>query len=366
MNVAIIYDAVTEFGGAERMLQSLLRLFPAAHVFTAFADRRIIPAAVPSLSRENLHTLPHWVRSLSTHTSLFQALAPYLWRQFNLDAYDLIISKPSHLMCNLIRTKAVHIQYIHTPPKNIFGLVPITPLQRLLTYQRYVAPLYKRAIRKTPYLLTNSYHMQRTIRRLLGVSPKVLYPPVTIPGILPTRGKGQYYVCVSRLDSQKHIEIAIRACNRLTLPLRIVGVTNEPRYEQFLRRIAGPTIRFLGFRSDQEIQKLYAHAIAFLFTSKEEDFGITPLEAIAHGVPVIAYYGGGVKETVKEGVTGRFFHTHSPTSLMRVLRRFDASVFRPNVLYGNARQFEERAFHAKLGSYINAVFGQSVVTLPRR
>lgn len=365
MKVAIIYDAITEFGGAERVLLSLLHIYPQADIYTAVADKKIIKTFFPLLHPKKLHTLPQWAEGLALHTSLAQLLAPIIWKYFNLDAYDVVLSKPAHLMSNLITTRGIHIQYIHTPPRNIFGIVPPTPLQRATHYDRFIIPRYRHAIASTPFLLTNSRHMQRRIATLLGVNVEVIYPPVRTPTRMQKRAEGRYYLSVGRLEKEKHIELAIIACNTLKLPLMIVGKTNEPRYEQYLRSIAGPTITFLGFRSDSEIRALYKHAIAFLFTARDEDFGIAPVEAIANGVPVIAYYGGGTKETVKEGVTGRFFYVHTAAALTNTLRAFNPSEFRQATLYTHAKAFSEVIFKKQITAYINASLKKAGVTVKR-
>lgn len=355
MKLAIVHDSITEFGGAERMLQALLRIFPHAHVYTAFADPKTLRTYFPLLPRVNLHTSGLPAPFFSRHTSLFQSIAPRVWRRFDFAPYDLVFSHGSHLMSNLVHVeRALHIQYIHSPPKNIFGLDAPTRWQKLTHYDRLVAPLYKSALRSTPYILTDSHHMRRILRRLFGVSAHVIYPPVIIPPRPTKQSKKHSYLCVSRIDRGKHLELAVAACTALALPLRIVGKTNEPRYEHYLRSIAGPTIQFLGERTDDDIADLYKEAIAFLFPSKNEDFGITPLEAMAHGVPVIAYSGGGAKETVRQGQTGQFFYTHSSRALARVLTSFDPTRYTPQILRAWAQRFSVGVFTKRLVSYLTA------------
>lgn len=194
--------------------------------------------------------------------------------------------------------------------------------------------------------------MQDKIRKLFGITPEVLPPPVTLPKKPLKRSKGAYYLCVSRIDRDKHLELAIEACNTLKAPLLISGKTNEPRYEAYLRTIAGPTIQFLGFCSDKKVRDLYTRAIAFLFPSKEEDFGLAPLEALAHGVPVVAYYGGGPKETLVEGTTGTFFTTHTSQDMTNAIRRLSRKRFDPKALYRHAARYSKEAFSNKLVRYI--------------
>jgi len=353
MNIAIINDTLDEFGGAERVALTMLDMFPEADCITSFSKKRIVENFFAKRAR--VIKTPWQILSLiSTHRSLMQMIAPILWKHVDMSRYDLVLSSACNQMCNMISVPSgIHIQYIHTIPKSLFGLLPKTPLMRLTGYDKYIVPKYREAMTNTPFILTSSRHMQQTIRRLFGVDAHVLPPPVHIPAYSPKRGKPAFYLCVSRLDRDKHLELAVQACTKLHLPLRVVGVTNEPRYERYLHTIAGPTVQFLGFQSDSEIKKLYQNTIAFLFTSKKEDFGIAPLEALAHGVPVIAYYGGGPKETLKEGVTGTFFRSHSTASLIRAIQRFRATDYKPKALYTHARMYGEAVFRRRLLSYIH-------------
>lgn len=354
MNVAIVHDILDEFGGAERVLLSLLELFPDATVFTSFYTDDT-PLLIRTLSHIPVHTLPASLLPLSDHTSLFQAAAPVLWRTLPLRGYDLVISAPSHLMCNLIHTTATHIQYIHRPPKNVFGLSEKTPLQRVISYDAFLTRAYQRAIQSTPHLVTNSRHMQNIFFSHFHRRPDVIYPPVDMPDTAPKHHKGDYYLTIGRIDSQKHLELSVAACTKLHLPYRIVGKTNEPRYEAHLKRIAGPTVSFSGFVSDKETAMLYKHAKAFLFPSKDEDFGIAPVEAMAHGVPVIAYYGGGAKETVIEGKTGTFFHAHTIAALTHKLQIFNPNLYTSSALYRHAKKFEKRVFKQQFHAYAQQV-----------
>ncbi len=367
MKIAVISDSLMEFGGSERLLQAVLRLYPEAHVMTLFADPTLVKRFFPNLSSHKLHTLPYMTTKLYTHTSLVQSWAPLLWKQFRLDSYDLVISILAHLMCNFVSVKGTHVQYIQTPSKNIFGMIERTPLQKLTRYDRYIIPRYRQALMSTPYVLTNSHHVERVIKRLFGIQSSVLYPPVVIPKTLPKRNpRGSYFLTVGRLDRVKHLEVAIRACNTLKLPLKIVGKTNEPRYERHLCAIAGPTISFEGFLSDTAIEALYVGARGFLFTAKEEDFGIAPIEALAHGVPVIAHWGGGIKETMIPHQTGEVFTRHSSEALVGVLRRFDPKKYPPAYLYRHAKRFGEDHFLDQLDAYVNKAMRKQAYVASRR
>lgn len=360
MRVAIIHDSLVEFGGAERVLSALLELFPDADVYTAYTDKALIKTFFPSLDMSRVFS--SWADGtiIAKHGSLFQFFSPVVWRSFNLECYDVVISATSYLAANMVVVRhPVHVQYIQSLPKNLYGLDPAFWLQKLLPYGPFVSHLFRRSVLSTPYIITNSEHTRQVLYEKTGVWSTVIYPPVNIPCLLPKRKKPQYYLCVSRIDSTKGLEIAIEACSRLKLPLKIVGKTNEPEYEQYLRSIAGPTVEFLGFLSDEEIHKLYMSAIAFIFTAKNEDFGIAPIEAMAHGVPIIAYYGGGAKETVVLRKTGEFFYEHNKDALIRAIREFDPSRYSPKVMHAMVLQYSEDRFKKEMKAYINAALRRS-------
>src|SRR5205085_7826461 len=160
----------------------------------------------------------------------------------------------------------------------------------------------------------------------------------------------EYFLIVSRLIPYKHIDVAIEACNRLHLPLVIIG---SGRDEQRLKKMAGPTIRFLGRLSDEEVIHYYTHCRAFLFPG-EEDFGITPLEAQAAGRPVIAYSAGGALASVIDGITGAFFHKQTVESLAEILAAFDERAYDPQTIRNHALEFDLPRFHRRILQFIEA------------
>jgi glycosyltransferase involved in cell wall biosynthesis len=222
-------------------------------------------------------------------------------------------------------------------------ILPLSPM---------LARLYKKSLRKYKNIIVCSKHIQQSLGNVCGVSSEVIYPPVIIPAQYHQTRQGLYYVIISRIDASKEIEIAIHACNVLRVRLKIAGVSIDVQYERYLRHIAGPTIEFLGFQDDAQQLELYRHAIALLFTARSEDFGITPVEAMAHGVPVIAYCGGGVKETVIDKKTGVFYSEHSVAALVTVLETFNPKRFNPIFIRRHAEHYSEANFHKHMGLYI--------------
>jgi len=361
MKIAIAHDSLCEFGGAERVLQSLLRLYPDAHVYTAYQDDRFVKNFFPSLSGRNLFVSPIQQLRLAQWGYLFQFLMPICWRTFNFEGYDAVISSSSYLLSNTIRVKKpVHIQYILGPPKNIFDLASPNPTQKVIPYTTYLAKQYENALNQGMCVVSISHHIQQLLNHMFKIHSDIIYPPVTIPRHAPSSHVGSYYLTVCRLDDTKEIEILIFACSKLSVPLKIVGSGTDNQYIHYLHSLAGPTIEFLGFQNDSKIRQLYKHAIAFLFSPRAEDFGIAPVEAMAHGVPVIAYHGGGAKETVIEGQTGAFFYSYTPNALVRAIRRYTPERFNRQTLYNYAKQFNEQRFHKEMGQLVRSLVANKV------
>ena len=363
MKIAIVHDSLVEFGGAERVLLAMLATFPSADLYTSVADQSL---AQKYFSSQRIVTLPISQSYFSHHTSLFQIMASVIWKTLNFEGYDLVIASAGHLMANLVHVeRPVFVQYIHSPPKNIFGLEDPTPLQRAIPYAPFIKRAYIHALHAARGIMTNSLHTQDTTQAIGGMSSVCIYPPVSIPRFPPKKKQSDYFLIVSRLDRSKSIELAIEACNKLGEHLYIVGVSNEPAYERYLRQIAGPTIEFVGFQPDERLDEYYARAKAFLFTPENEDFGIAPVEAMAHGVPVISYCGGGAKETVTDGKSGMFFHQHSSAALTRALRRFRWQDYDPSLLYARAKQFDRRIFQREFRKFVSGVLEQRKISILR-
>lgn len=361
MKIAIVHDSLVEFGGAERVLLAILELFPDADVYTAYADKAFVETFFSQLVPS--HLFPSWADGtiVTKHGSLFQLCSSLVWRSFDLEKYDLVLSLSGYLGSNMVSVKRpVHIEYVHSLPKNLYGLDPVFWLQKIVPYGSLVARIIQKSLVSSPYIFSNSKYTSRVVYKKTGIRTRVIYPPVNIPSSLPKRRKARYYVCLSRIDASKNLEIAIEACTKLKLPLKIIGKTNDINYERFLRTIAGPSVEFLGFLSDEKARNLYRYAIAFIFTAKNEDFGIAPLEAMAHGVPVIAFFGGGLKETVIPGKTGVFFYKHSVDALVNTLRTFQPQQFSPLYLHRHARQFSKQKFQKKIYQRVRQAMGAPV------
>jgi len=358
MKVALVHDSLTEFGGAEKVSQEILNIFPKAEVFTSYYQPNILQNHFPQLKiSKNLHV--SWYQNFPRKTTTtLQFLSPFIWRFNELKNFDLVVTNSAYYLAPLATlniTKTIH--YLQTLPKNLFGLEKQTFWQKKLPFS-YQKNLYLKSLKKSSNLIANSKNIQEKIKKTTGFDSIVIYPPIEIPPTLPAEEKKEYYLIISRIDDTKSLELAVKACNRLNLPLKIAGATNNPSYLEKLKKLAGKNVEFLGFVTEEERKKLYKKAYAFLFCSKNEDFGIAPVEAMAFGVPVIAYFGGGAKESIIDGQTGLFFHHHSWSSMAEAIKKPTKLNFDRKNLYFQAKKFSREKFRKNFTTYIKSVLNQ--------
>ncbi len=232
-----------------------------------------------------------------------------------------------------IKTKkpTLHISYIHHPPRYLYGYETAIEWQKYLPIKiyGYIVNHFLRlwdyeSSQRPNFLIANSQETRRRIQKFYRRDAVVIYPPVNIPKKLVntlTRQPNNYFLTVSRLAKAKHIDILIKAANKMRFKLKIVGTGRD---EKYLKSIAGKTVEFLGNISDSQLQKLYLNAKAFLFSSVDEEFGIAPVEAMGYGLPVIAYNSGGIPEYLKNGINGYLFDELSPESLIEKIKIFES------------------------------------------
>src|SRR5581483_144686 len=307
MKVAIVYDRVNKFGGAERVLLALHKIFPKAPLYTSVYDpkRAVWAKKFPKVHTSFLQQIPF----AKNNHELFPLFMPFAFSRFNFNNYDLVISVTSEFAKN-INTKGVHICYCLTPTRYLWShedeYFKNKFLKRLLyPFISYLKYMDKRASRKPNIMIAISTEVQKRIKKYYNREPQIIFPPVELKDskkkklINPTTKTGskdfqflrekRYYLLVSRLVSYKKVDLAIRAFNKLNLPLVIIGTGRE---EKKLTKIANKNVYFIGNVSDNELVHYYKNAKALIFP-QEEDFGIVAAEAGMFGLPVIAYKGGG-------------------------------------------------------------------------
>lgn len=333
MKVALVHDQLREFGGAERVLVVLKKLFPDSDVFTSTYDNSSLGAHKNEIKSWNIKT--SWfgkIPIINRFYSPLRFLTPWIWESFDFSTYDLVISSSGSWMCKGIKTKkpTIHISYIHHPPRYLYGYETAIEWQKYWLIKIY-GNILNHFLRiwdfdsssRADYYLANSQETKKRIQKFYRRDATVIYPPVSIPKKISNieyRLSNPYYITVSRLARAKHVDILIKAANKMKFNLKIVGTGRD---EKYLRSFAGPTVEFLGNITDSELSNYYFKAKAFLFASVDEEFGIAPVEAMGHGLPVIAFESGGLPETVKKGVNGYLFEELNEDTLIEKLKKLE-------------------------------------------
>lgn len=343
MKIAFVHEYLNQFGGAERMLASLCELFPDAPIYTLLYDREATRGLFRgrTVATSFLQAAPFAKR----HHQWYPLLMPLAVEQFDFDGYDVVLSLSASFAKGIITSPDTHhICWCLTPPRFLWDnsqrFVEEFGFPRLIKkasgpFLTYARIWDQHAARRVDEFWAISDFVASRIGKYYRCPAAVRYPPVETAKF--HIGEPQdYFLMVGRLVSYKKFDIAIKAFNRLGLPLKIAGAGPELAA---LRRLAGPTVSFLGPVDDEALVGLYAGARAVVFP-QEEDFGIVPLEAMASGRPVIAYRQGGALETVVESKTGMFFDEQTPESLAVCVDNFYEGAFDPAVCRAQAERFD--------------------------
>jgi glycosyltransferase involved in cell wall biosynthesis len=218
------------------------------------------------------------------------------------------------------------------------------PLQKIIHYDVLLKLKYIQSLSTAKNVVTIAKHMAKKLKKIVDKEYFVIHSPVSIQTWYKKKTQGKHYLIVSRLSKDKNIEKAINVCTANSLPLIIIGTTNDKEYLRHLKYIAGPSVEFKGFLQDKEIDNYYMNAKALLFSAEEEDFGITLVESLAHGVPVIAYNNGGPTEIIRNGIDGILYEINDEESLYKAILKLEHTVFKPYDLYKQALKFSEKNF----------------------
>lgn len=338
MRVALVHDYLKEFGGAERVLLALAEIWPQATIYTAFYQ-----LGSPAWQRfKHRKIIASWAQKIPFFSSWLYSplrfLAPKIWDSFDFSKYDLVISSSSWYI-----TKGFNeICYCHTPPRWLYGYQTSMNWQKYWPVKVYgmiighFMRLYDfRQAQKVKYFIANSEEVKRRIWKFYRRESTVIYPPVDLPASAKASArqakKLNYYLIVSRPVGGKGIELGLAAAKKYGFKLRVVG---------------GGTV------SDEELVKLYSQAKAFLALSKDEDFGITPVEAMACGTPVIAFNGGGYKETVVDGKTGVLFNNYSVHGLWQAMKQLEKIKIKPQDCLAQAQKFSKERFKREIWNFL--------------
>ena len=352
--VAIVHDWLHTYRGGERVLEAICELFPKADIFTLFHR----PGKLGDIiSSHQIHTsFLNGLPGIEKYYRYLLPLFPLAAERMDLTPYDLVISS-SHCVAKGIipRPDAKHISYCYTPMRYVwdgyreyFAKSTLEPL--IYPFAHYLRQWDVSSSHRVDRFVCLSAYVQKRIEKYYRRPSDIVFPFAALDRFSVGNQQKDYYLIVSALTPYKRVDLAIEACNQLNRKLIVVGQGPE---EKRLKQMAGKTISFLNNTSNSELPKLYQESRALLFPGLE-DFGITPVESMASGRPVIAFGRGGVTETVIEGKTGLFFDEPSPSSLKEAIVDFERmeKAFDAKACRTQAEKFSRQRFQKEFGEII--------------
>ncbi|MFA7685846.1 MAG: glycosyltransferase [Candidatus Gracilibacteria bacterium] len=360
--IALVFDWMTNQGGAERVNLVLHKMFPKAPIFTSIYN----PNKLKGFEKADIKT--SFIQKLpfaKTKHQLYLSLMPYAYELFDLSKFDIVISS-SHACSKGIITKpgTLHICYCHTPMRyawdnwqsyiDEYKMNPIiknigkSSIHKLRMWDRLSAE-------RVDKYIANSNTTKNRIKKYYGKNSEIIFPMINHSSYEIAKKRKGYFLAVGRLAPYKKFDLIVETFNQLGLPLKIVGTGVM---ENDLRSQAGDNIEFLGYVSDSELKTLYSGCEALIFP-QIEDFGITPLEAMASGRPVIAMQEGGSLDTIIENKTGLFFKKQTVKALSQAIEKYieNKSKFNSTYIREHAKQFDESEFENKLIRFIEKEWG---------
>lgn len=356
MKVALIHDWLNGMRGGEKVLEGLCDLYPDAPIYTLLYEPEKCSDKIKQhqVVTSFIQNLP-WARKYYRH---YLPLFPTAIEQFDLRGFDLVIST-SHCVAKgvLVPPGTLHLCYCHTPMRYAWEQYhEYFPSDQLSWWQRKIIPLAMTALRqwdvvasnRVDQFIANSRHVAKRIKKYYHREALVVHPPVAGQRFSIASETEDYYLVVSAMVPYKRLDRAIRAFNHLKKRLLVVG--SGPELKK-LKKLAGPTVTFESHCSEEHLTHLYERCRAFIFPG-EEDFGITPLEAMAAGRPVIAYGVGGALETVVPNRTGLFFYEPTAEALAAAVQEAETVTWQSQAIRDHALTFDYDHFKKNLQSVI--------------
>ena len=363
MKVALVHDYLNEFGGAERVLLALSEIYPDAPIYTIF-KKEDSPAGK---AFKNKKVIESWFSEIPFYYKLISPLrflVPVIWKSFNFKKYDLVITSASWAVTKGMKNAKREICYLHTPPRYLWGYDSSRNWENYffagaiklysLIVNHFMRMYDFDQAQKPDFYIVNSENIARRLKKFYRRDDyKVIYPPIDVKRFGDSKVKAQeggYYLTGGRLVAAKNFDKIIKASEIAEVNLKIFGTGI---LEEELKRKAGENIEFVGRVSDKKLVSLYKGAKAFIVAQKDEDFGMTPVEAAAAGTPTIAYKAEGYLESVVEGKTGLFFEKLNSKSIARAIEKSEKKKWIETVIKNHAKKFSEENFKKQIKSVIS-------------
>ena len=358
--IAIVADWLTNFAGAERVILKLHKMFPYAPIYTSIYNQEKMKAFSDAVVHTSfIQNLP---KAKSKH-QLYLKLYPLAFEQFDLSQYDIVISSCHSCSKGIItKPETLHVSYCHSPMRYAWD----NSHEYLRTYKmpwflkKHVPKLMHKvriwdrlAADRVDQFITNSEYVKKRIKKYYKADAEVIYPMVNVKDFYISKAEPKkYFLAVGRFTPYKRFDLIVDAFNELPYKLKIIGTGVQ---EKELKTRAKSNIEFLGHVSEEMLKDLYANCKALIFP-QVEDFGITPLEAMASGRPVVAFNKGGALETVKEGETGVFFDEQNVISLKSAIETCEKTKWDSKKIKNQALKFDDKVFEAKFTSYLEKIW----------
>ena len=365
MKIAIVHDYLIDFGGAEQVLLTLHEIYPKAPVYTLIVDKRGMGKMWQKFEGVQINT--SWFGKIPFASKLISPLRfliPIIWNSFNFEKYDLVISSASWAITKgFSNGKTKEICYLHTPPRYLYGydtsrnwkgkwFSKLVEFYALIVNHFMRMYDFKRA-QKVNYFIANSENVGQRIVKFYRRDYKVIYPPVDVEEIIKNNVetmKQNYFLTGGRLVASKNFDLIIKSCLKAGVSLKVYGSGIDGKR---LKEIGKNNVEFLGRVDREELIGQFKNAKGFIVAQQDEDFGITPVEAMAAGTPVIAYRGGGYLETVVDGKTGIFFDELTIDSLVGAINKFNRLKFNGADCITQSKKFSKERFINEITSFIN-------------
>jgi glycosyltransferase involved in cell wall biosynthesis len=368
MKVALVHDYIKEFGGAERVLETLHEIYPDADVYTSVYLPKFLGPHIERFDKWKIYTSFFQYFPLKEKLiSLARFIAPLMFYQFDLTKYDLVITSTTgtYTSPNYLRVgdNTLHICYCHTPPRYLYGYAVANDwtdnwFRRTLLVLGQIPMHFLRILdfkfaQRPDYFISNSNEVASRINKFYRRDAVTIYPPVELEHVVKDVIKQDFLLAGGRLSRAKRIDLAIEACKKLNLNLKVFG-KGFGNIKDELSKIASKNIEFVGEVTDSEKMKLFAQSKGYILPADNEDFGIVAVESMASGTPVIAYNSGGLKESVIDGKTGIFFDELDVKSVVNAIKRFNKMKFKPEDCINQAKKFSKERFKKEMLQFVNA------------
>jgi glycosyltransferase involved in cell wall biosynthesis len=351
MKIALVHDYVKEMGGAERVLVTLAKMYPDAPIYTAFVDRNST-AARTFRGRVVVESSWGWLLKIGKLYSYLRFCLPWVFGGLDLREYDLVITSCSGYIARGFRVspRAKVVAYCHTPPRWLYGYETPTGAQQSWYGKAYLW-IFGPFVRHFDYIgaqrvnlwIANSQEVASRIAKFYRKEAVVIYPPCEV-AVNPTVSKTQeYWLIVSRIVGGKGLLIAAEAAHLAKQKLVIVG-TGDKQLTSQIASAGGSYVEMRGYVPDQAMGEIYSMAKGFVALATDEDFGMSVVEAMAHGVPVLAYHGGGYLETVTQGMNGEFVPKLDTTTIAKKMKDWEGKVWDHNLIQKSVQKFGRERF----------------------